>query len=63
LPNKTAAQALKALIQGLQGILDLAIWALLFFLPIGIVLILPFVIIALILRALMRRRKKPVVTS
>lgn len=63
LPNRTAAQALKALIQGLQGILDLAIWALLFFLPIGIVLILPFVIIALILRALMRRRKKPVVTS
>lgn len=63
LPNKTAAQALKALIQGLQGILDLAIWALLFFLPIGIVLILPFVIFALILRALMRRRKKPVVTG
>jgi len=58
LPNRTAAQALRALIQALQGIADLAIWALLFLLPVAIVLLLPFIVLALTLRAVMRRRSK-----
>ncbi len=62
LPNRTAAQALRALIQALQGIADLAIWSLLFLLPVAIVLLLPFIVLALILRAIMRRRSKSKVT-
>jgi len=57
-PNRTAAQALRALVQALRGLTDLAIWLLLFLLPILIVLLLPFVVLALILRAVLRRRKK-----
>ncbi|MDE3089027.1 MAG: DUF4349 domain-containing protein [Chloroflexota bacterium] len=64
LPNKTAAQALRALFQALQGIVDLAIWLLLFVLPVLIVLLLPFIVLALVLRAIFRRRaKKPLPTS
>lgn len=59
MPNKTVASALKALVQALQAIADLAIWLVLFFLPVGIVLLLPFVIVVLILRAVLSRRKKP----
>lgn len=58
MPNTTAAQALHALVQALQGIIDLAIWLILFLLPVLIVLLLPFVVLALILRALLRRRTK-----
>lgn len=58
MPNKTVAQALKALVQTVQGIADLAIWLLLFVLPVLIVLLLPFIVLALILRAILRRRKK-----
>lgn len=59
MPNRTVASALKALVQALQAIADLAIWLILFFLPVAIVLLLPFVIFVLILRAVFRRRKKP----
>lgn len=59
MPNKTVAQALKALVQALQGIADLAIWLVLFFLPVLIILLLPFIVLAWILRAMLRRRKKP----
>ena len=58
LPNRTALQALRSLVQALQGLADLAIWAILFFLPIFIVLALPFAILAFILRAILRRRGK-----
>ncbi len=64
LPNKTAAEALRALFQALQGIINLAIWLLLFLLPVLIVLLLPFIVIALIVRAIFRRgRKKPATTA
>lgn len=62
-PNKTVAQALKTLVQALQGIADLAIWLILFFLPILIILLLPFIVLAWILRGVLRRRKKPVTTA
>ena len=58
LPNRTALQALRSLVQALQGLADLAIWAILFFLPVFIVLALPFAILAFILRAILRRRGK-----
>lgn len=63
MPNKTVASALKALVQALQVIADLAIWLVLFVLPVGIVLLLPFVIFVLILRAVFSRRKKPSPTA
>jgi hypothetical protein len=58
MPNRTAAEALRALVQALQGLANFIIWISLFFLPIGIVLVLPLVVLALILRATMRRRAK-----
>lgn len=63
MPNRTVAQALKALVQALQGIADLAIWFVLFFLPILIILLLPFIVLAWLLRTMFRRRKKPVATE
>jgi hypothetical protein len=63
-PNKTAAQALKSLVQALQGLADLTIWVLLFLLPVVIVLLIPVFVLVLILRALIRRRtKKPIPTA
>jgi vacuolar-type H+-ATPase subunit I/STV1 len=58
MPNKTAAQALKTLVQALQGIADLTIWLALFILPVLIVLALPLVVLAFIARAMLKRRKK-----
>ncbi len=55
-PDTTARQALRALVQALQGLATLAIWVILFLLPAFIVLILPLAIIALIVRAILRRR-------
>jgi hypothetical protein len=65
MPNTTAAEALRALVQALQGIINLAIWLILFVLPVLIVLLLPFVVLALLLRAIFRRRppKKTVTTT
>jgi chromosome segregation ATPase len=65
MPNQTAAEALRALIQALQGIINLVIWLVLFVLPVLIILLLPLVALALILRAIFRRRvpKKPVATT
>jgi hypothetical protein len=57
LPNRTAAQALKSLVQAMQGLADLTIWVLLFMLPVVIVLLIPFVVLALILRTVLRRRR------
>ncbi len=58
LPNRTAAQALRSLVQALQGMADLAIWGVLFFLPVIILLLLPLVILALVARAIVQRRNK-----
>jgi hypothetical protein len=63
MPNTTAAQALRALVQALQGLINLAIWLILFLLPVLIVLLLPFIVLALVLRAIFRRRAKKVVAS
>lgn len=63
MPNTTAAQALRALVQALQGLIDLAIWLILFLLPVLIVLLLPFIVLALILRAIFRRRAKSKVVA
>ncbi len=63
LPNRTAAQALRALIKALQGVADLAIWLLLFVLPILIVLALPFVLFVWFVRRIIRRRAKPKITT
>lgn len=64
-PNRTAAQALRALVQALQGLTNLAIWLVLFVLPLFVILILPFIALALILRAWMRlrARKKALTTT
>ncbi len=58
MPNRTAAEALRQLVQALQGLIDLFIWLVLFLLPVLIVLLLPFIILVLILRAIFRRRTK-----
>jgi hypothetical protein len=57
-PNRTAAQALRTLVQALQGLTDLTIWLVLLLLPILIVLLIPFVVLALIVRTILRRRGK-----
>lgn len=57
-PNRTAAQALRSLIQALQRVGDIAIWLSLFLLPLLIVLLLPLIALALVLRAIFRRKKK-----
>lgn len=58
MPSRTAAEALRALVQALQGLAQLVIWLALFFLPIAIILLIPFVVLALLLRAWARRRAK-----
>jgi len=63
MPNKTVAEALKALVQALQAIISLAIWLLFFFLPVLIVLALPFIILGWFVRRWLRRRKKTTVNS
>lgn len=56
MPDRTAAQALRALVQAMQGLINLLIWVVLFLLPIGIVVALPLVALVLILRKLAKRR-------
>ena len=60
MPNKTAAEALRALVQTLQAFGSLLIWGILYFLPIAIVLALPIIILALMVRSWSRRRAKKV---
>jgi hypothetical protein len=57
LPNETARQALRSLVQALQVLANLGIWLVLFLLPFAIVFLLPFAVLALILRSLWRRRQ------
>jgi hypothetical protein len=65
MPNDTARAALHSLVQALQGLATLAIWIVLFFLPLLLVFILPLVILALVVRAILRRRgtRKPALTT
>jgi hypothetical protein len=58
LPNRTAAQALRALIKALQGLADISIWLFLLVLPLLIILALPFLVLAYIVRMVLRRRAK-----
>lgn len=57
LPNQTAREALRALVQSLQRLIDLGIWALLFILPLVLVFILPLLFLVLIFRIALRRRR------
>ncbi len=57
-PNRTVAEALRALIKALQGLADLTIWLVLLVLPLLIVLALPFLVLAYILRVILKRRTK-----
>ncbi len=65
LPDRTAREALRALVSALQALATLTIWIILFFAPLLLVVLLPFVLLALLLRAIVRRRTqvKPVPTS
>lgn len=58
LPNQTAREALRSLVQALQGLGDIAIWMVLFLLPLALVFLIPLVVIILIVRARIRRRQK-----
>jgi hypothetical protein len=55
-PEGVAKQALQTLIGALQGLANLAIWFVIFVLPILLVLALPVVVVVVILRNLLRRR-------
>lgn len=57
-PNRTAAEALRALFQALQGLANLAIWLILFLLPVLIVIALPIFLFIWIVRIWMRRRAR-----
>lgn len=55
-PGSTVRTALRSLVQALQAIADVAIYVILFFLPVIILLVLPFVVIFWIARRIWRRR-------
>lgn len=57
-PMRTVREALNTLSGAMQGLVNLAIWLVLFVAPIAIVIALPFVVIVLIIRAIVRRRAK-----
>jgi hypothetical protein len=63
IPNQTAREALRALVQAFQGLGDLAIWLVLFILPLGVVLLLPFVVVALLIRAFLQKRNGKKIVS
>jgi hypothetical protein len=57
-PQGTVRDALRALVDALQGLANLIIWFILFLLPLIILLLIPVAIIFLIVRWILRRRKK-----
>ncbi len=63
--DTTAREALRALVQALQGLATLAMWLVLFLLPVFLALILPLLVVLLVLRTIVRRRagKKAVAAS
>lgn len=56
-PGRTARDALRSLTRTGQGLADIAIWAMLYLLPVTLVLVAPLVVLFLVLRAVVRRRK------
>ncbi|MBC7252034.1 MAG: DUF4349 domain-containing protein [Anaerolineae bacterium] len=57
-PQGTARDATRTLIKTVQFLIDASIWIIIFVIPTLILLALPFVVLALIVRAWRRRRKK-----
>ncbi|NOZ05262.1 MAG: DUF4349 domain-containing protein [Chloroflexi bacterium] len=57
-PGSTAGDALRALVQAFQGLLDGAIWLLLFIVPILAVLLTPVLLIMWLIRWWLKRRRK-----
>lgn len=56
-PQGVAKTALESLISALQTLVDIAIWLLIFVLPVLIILAIPIVVVVLIIRRWRRRRK------
>lgn len=63
-PSGVAKDAVEALISALQGLVNVAIWLVILVLPVLIIIAIPFVLLFLLARRLLRnRRNKPVVTA
>jgi hypothetical protein len=59
-PVGVAKQALQALINALKGLATAAIWLVLLVIPVAFLILLPFYLLFLLIRALRRRSRKPV---
>jgi hypothetical protein len=57
-PSVTVSKALQSLVNALQAIVDGAIWLILLIIPITIIILLPFYLLFLLVRALVRRSKR-----
>jgi len=57
-PGSTAGDALRALVEAFQGLVDLVIWLILFILPILVVLLLPVLLVMWLIRRWLARRRK-----
>jgi len=57
-PGSTAGDALRSLVEAFQGLVDLAIWLILFILPILAVLLLPVLLVMWLIRRWLARRRK-----
>ncbi len=64
-PSGVAKEALESLISALQGLVNVAIWLVILVLPVLIIIAIPFVVLFLLARRLLRnrRRNKPVATA
>ncbi len=62
-PEGVVKSALEALISGLQTVATIAIWLVIVVLPIGLIIILPIVIIARLLRRRNKNKPQPVVVA
>ena len=58
-PVGVARDAIQALIFALQALASIAIWGILFLLPVGVVIILPIVVVVWLIRRGSKRRKNP----
>ena len=57
-PQGTVRDALRALVDALQGLANLAIWIIIFLLPLLVLFLIPVAIVFAIVRWIVRRRKK-----
>jgi hypothetical protein len=64
-PSVTVSKALQSLVNALQAVVDGAIWLVLLIVPITLVILLPFYLVFLLIRSLIRRnrRKKQQITK